>query len=195
MDKNLHTIQVLAKVGRIVARIIWIACTVATVLLLCGMVSLACGLDGLIKVGDVTIRGLVTAETELSTQQFYIVCVAGAIMAAGNAIMAWFADRYFTLQIKTGTPFTNTCANGMRKLGLIYVIGAIITNSVAGLAVLIMQSAMDTTVVLNLEGGSGIIAGIMFLVFSVLFRYGAEKITPPDNQTIPTTATETTPQK
>ena len=196
MDKNLHTIQVLAKVGRIVARIIWIAGIVGTVLMLCGIVSLACGLDGFVKVGDVTIRGLVTTETGLSTKQTYIVLTAGAIMLVGNAIMAWFADRYFTMQLKTGTPFTLACANGMRKLGLIYIIGAVITNCLAGFAVFIMQAAMGTSVLLNVEGGSALIAGIMFLVFSVVFRYGAEKINPTDNQTIPTTATETKdPQK
>ena len=131
MDKNLHTIQVLGKVGRIVARVIWIVCTVATVIMIGGIIALACGLDNIIKVGDITIHGLIKAETELSTNQGYIALTVGAIMAAGNAIMAWFADRYFTLQVKTGTPFTVACADGMRKLGLIYVIGALILSSVA----------------------------------------------------------------
>ncbi len=191
MNKTLHTIQVITKIGLVIARVVWIVATVSIGLSVAAMIAVACGWTDLVaQLGAIKIYGLVKTDGAVTTNQAYLLLVAVVLLLTGVAVMAWFTARYFARQVRVATPFTMTNAQGLQKLGLIWLIGSVLTSAVVSGVVWGMSVAWHTTINFNDSVDGGVILGVMFLVLSLFCRYGAEKvgntaIIPPDDQAQP----------
>ena len=103
--KTLKTIQVLAKIGKIISNIVFICSIVGFCLCVLGIVSLAAG-GTLIKIGGVTVRGLIENNAGIPLPELYASMIVGVFICAAEAVLSKFAGIYFKNELEAGTPFT-----------------------------------------------------------------------------------------
>ena len=76
--KTLKTLQTISKVGRVISKIVFIACIVGFCGCVSGIITVAAGAEG-IKFNGVTLKSLLQTEADITTGTLY------ALMAAGIA--------------------------------------------------------------------------------------------------------------
>lgn len=99
------------------------------------------------------------------------------ILCAGEAVLAKFAEVYFKNELRAETPFTLAGAKELLRLGILTlaiptgcaVAGSIIEGIIAGF-MKVEQAAMD----MYFDNEASIVLGMMFILGSLLCRYGAE---------------------
>lgn len=171
---TLHTIQVLAKIGRILSKIIFICCIVGFCFCIAGIIAMAFGLPGL-KVGDVTIQSIVQQEAEVSVGQVYAGLTVGAVFCAGEAVLSKFAEHYFTRELRDGTPFNFGGARELMRLGILAICIPIVTVIAANIANGAFMRTMEGVEPLEDNSFGSVSLGIMMIVTSLICRYGAEQ--------------------
>lgn len=100
------------------------------------------------------------------------------ILCAGEAVLAKFAEVYFKNELRAETPFTLAGAKELLRLGILTlaiptgcaVAGSIIEGILAGFMKAEKAAAMD----LHFDNEASIVLGMMFILGSLLCRYGAE---------------------
>lgn len=103
---------------------------------------------------------------------------AWLIICAGQAVLAKFAEIYFRNVLAAGTPFTQSGAGELRRLGIMTmiiptgcaVLGEILQEIIAGF----MNVTAGGWEELNFDNEASVVVGVMFLVGSFLCGYGAE---------------------
>lgn len=174
MSKTLNTIQTLSKIARVLSKIIFILCIVGACGCIVGATGVAFGIGEITKLGSVSIYGIVDDLPDIPIGAIYAALAFGFVAAAGEAVIAKFAEVYFKHELEAGTPFTFAGAKELLRLGIltivipcaVSVIGAIVyavTSAVTG-----GGSEIDFNVSISLG------LGIMFIIMSVVFKYGAE---------------------
>ncbi|MCQ2472431.1 MAG: hypothetical protein MJ147_10400 [Clostridia bacterium] len=178
MDKSLKIIQTLAKLGRILSKIVFIFCIVSVII--CAVAIVTFVLDGqeLIQLDGITIHGLIENEENLSKGTILGEMAVGFFMLAGNIIIAKFAEKYFENELKDGTPFTERGANEMRRLGIITICVSAGTAILASIAFAVIKAMIPDTVVPDVNGFISLGTGLALLALSVVFRYGSTLIVP-----------------
>lgn len=171
--KSLKTIQVFAKIGRILSKIIFILSVVGFCLCIVGVVSLAVGFDG-IKIGGTTVRSIFANEAGLSMATLYTSAALGALLCAAEAVISKFAEVYFRNELKDGTPFTHRGARELTRLGILSIAIPLATAIVRAIIILIVGNIHPEVEKLDSEIGFSFISGIMMIVLSVFCRYGAD---------------------
>lgn len=143
-----------------------------------GLISLNFGNGSLIKIGGVTIHGLIDTSMGYNIK---IICAALSgwlIVCAGEAVLAKFAEIYFKNELKAETPFTFDGAKEQLRLGILTLAiptgCAVVSEIVTGIVGSFMHVSKDIAADLYFDNESSIVLGIMFIVMSVLCRYGAE---------------------
>lgn len=175
MKNSLKTIQVLAQIGRVFSKIVWICCIVGVTGCLVGIASLAAGVDEILKIGGVTIYGLIEKEAGISIGTMYASMTVGMILCLGELALALFAERYFKNELKAGTPFTFDGADEMKRLGILAICISVGTTVVAEIAYQIIDAVLQNAERMHIDDFASIGLGITFLIMSVVFRYGAER--------------------
>ena len=100
------------------------------------------------------------------------------LVCAGEAALAKFAESYFRNEQKAETPFTSAGAKELLRLGILTIAvptGCAMAGSIAeGILAGFMQ--VENTVAMDryMDNEASIVLGIMFLLGSLLCRYGAE---------------------
>lgn len=170
--KSLKTIQVLAKIGKILSKIIFILCIVGFCFCIAGIVSLAVGFDG-VKLGSVTIRGILENKAGMSVPSLYAAMALGALYCTAEAVLSKFAEIYFRNELADGTPFTHRGAKELMRLGILTIVISL-AAAILGGAVIAIASHYNPEVemIQNHSFFSGL--GVMMIVMSLFCRYGAE---------------------
>ena len=171
--KSLNTIQVLAKVGRILSKIIFILCIVGFCGCIIGIVSLALGLESF-KIGDLTIRSIIEDNTDLSIATVYAGMAVGIVYCAAEAVLCKFSETYFKNELADGTPFTQRGAKELQRLGVIVIVVSLCAGTVCAIGLAIAHHVNPEIGKLPLESIGSVGIGIMMLIASLLCRYGAE---------------------
>lgn len=171
--KSLKTIQVLAKIGRILSKIIFICCIVGFCFCVAGILSLAVGVDG-IQLGGVNIRGIIENEAGLSMPALYTALALGALLCAAEAVLSKFAEVYFRNERKDGTPFTHRGARELTRLGILTIAISLATAIICAIVISIVGNVYPEVEKLSGESGVSLGLGIMMIVLSVFCRYGAD---------------------
>ena len=171
MSKTLQTIQKLSKLGRILSKIVMICCIVAAALCLIGMILLAVGVDQILKLGDVTIHSLMDTQGEQALNDMYDALFGGAVLLAGEAVVAGFAAKYFRREYEAGTPFTFAGAKEMLRLGILSLAIPVVASIVSAIAGNIITHGQNT---FSANPGISVTFGVLFIVVSLVFKYGAE---------------------
>ncbi len=175
MSKSLKTIQVLFKIAKILSKIVFICCIIGAVGCIVGIISLAIvGASGTLYDGA-TLSQIIARESGMTINHMYAAISVGLVFCAAEIVIARFAEIYFGNELKDGTPFTFSGAKELMRLGIITVSVSVGASITAAIVVAIFKGCLSGVGSLDYSDGSSVAIGIMFLVISVIFRYGAER--------------------
>jgi hypothetical protein len=175
--KTLNTIQKLSSIGKVISKIVFIVCIVSFCLCILALIGLALNFDGLIKIRGVTIHGLISEEIGVEKTSLAIAVVGVMIIIVGEAVVSRFAVGYFSKELEEGTPFSRLASDELMKLGILTIAVPIAGSIVAAIVMGIICGIMDieeASELVKYEGGGNISLGLMFIIGSLLCRYGAE---------------------
>ena len=99
---------------------------------------------------------------------------AGMILCAGEAVLAKFAEHYFKRELADGTPFDLGGAKELMRLGILAICIPIGVQMIAEIVYAVMEQTMQGVAALQLDNTGSVTLGIMFIVLSLICRYGAE---------------------
>ena len=176
--KSLNTIQSLSRLGKVLSKIAFILAVVGFCGCIAGLLSLSFGNGGLLKIGGVTLHGLIGDELGYNIKSITVALLGWLVICAGEAVLAKFAEVYFGNELKAGTSFTLAGAKELTRLGILTlaiptgsaVVSSIVEGIAAGLLHVSKASAMDV----YFDNDASIVLGIAFLLGALLCRYGAE---------------------
>ena len=174
MDKTLNILQTLAKIGKIISKIGYVCSIIGAIGCAAGIASLAAGATNVLKIGGVTIHGLIEQSDEMSIGSMYMEVIVGLICCIGAILLTRRAVRYFTNELEAGTPFTLDGAKEMLHLGIWAVcvpVGVVIASSIAHE---IIDYIFPQIGELSLSSYISPSIGIALIIISVICRYGAE---------------------
>ena len=176
--KTLNTIQKLAKLGKILSKIVYILSMIGAIGAGVGVALMATmGEDAIAKSKESLMQaGEKSAIEQLEKMDvpflIVIMCVSVAFCVA-EAVISKFAEKYFTNELADGTPFTLRGAKELMRLGIIYIAVNLGVSIVAGTVYAIFSKTIETADKTEFHGLS-IGLGITFIIVSVICRYGAE---------------------
>lgn len=176
--KSLNTIQKLSKIGKILSRIAFVLSVIGFCGCIAGLLSLSLGNGSLIKLGGVTLHGLIVNEHGYNIKSISAALSGWMAVCAGEAVLAKFAEAYFKNELKSETPFTLAGAKELMRLGILTlaiptgcaVAGSIVEGIIAGFTGAPQIEAMD----MYFDNGASIVLGVMFILGALLCRYGAQ---------------------
>ncbi len=174
--KTIEKIRKLCSLARILSRIAFVIAVVGAVLCLAGIISLAAGADGVLKIGGVTLHTLMVEAGE-ERGSVIAAMLMWMIVLIGEAVTAGYAGLCFRSELEEGTPFTEKGSDEMLKLGIICIsvpLGCTVIGSIAeGIAAALMNVEKNGLPDCSIDGS--VTLGVMFIFVSLLCRYGAEQ--------------------
>lgn len=171
---TLKTIQVLAKIGRILSRIVFVCSIVGAIICAVGVVSLAVTGSESFKVGGVTIHSMVENAVGLDTPALIAAMAAGMVLCIGEIVLSRFAVDYFSNELADGTPFTLRGAKELMRLGILTIAIPLGTAVVCAIGIAVADNFYPSIEKLIPGDDSSVGLGIMMIVLSLVCRYGAE---------------------
>ena len=175
-----HTLQKLSKLGKILSKIAFICAVVGFAGCIVGIASAQFGSGPILKLGGVTLYGLMIPGVLSGSMQAVCAALSGwLVICAGEAVLAKFAEVYFSNVLKAETPFTLAGAKELLRLGILTaaiptgcaVLGDIVQGVVSGFLRVTADGAMDVYT----DCDSAIVLGMAFILGSLLCRLGAEQ--------------------
>lgn len=172
MSKALKTIQIFAKIGKVVSTIIFVISII-------GVVVMLISLSAIIGLKDFQFEGKTFAalleDSGLNFVTAVFSCVTAIISCVGGAVVAKFAEIYFSNELELGTPFTPDGAKELLRLGILATVVPVAIATICGIAFILTKiffPALDESAI---GGGSiSIGIGIMLIVMSFFCKHGAE---------------------
>ena len=171
--KTLENIQKIFNACRIISKIGKICCTVGAVMSAAGLFSLAV-LPEAIKLGGVTIKGLVEKSEDMSMGDTYTALAVSIVYCVAYAILCNVAEKYFTHELAAGTPFTLDGAKEMKNLGFYTICVPVIGNFAAQIICQIMQKVLTDVADFPTGNYASVALGLTIIVMSMICQYGAE---------------------
>ncbi len=171
--KSLRAIQIAAKIGKILSKIVFICCVVAAACCGTAMIVMACySLIMRMSGGD-----YITKTEEFFGHNIYYInagLFCSTVMCIGQAIISRFGEKYFSNELKDGTPFTMRGAKELMRLGFIDIgvtVSVFFTSVIVWGIYQAMSNALpDYPYDKYLDLGTGIV----LLALALIFRCGAE---------------------
>ena len=172
--KTLNIIQRLSMIGKILSKIMFIFCIIGFCGCIVGILSMSLGAPTL-KIGGVTLESILNTEAEVTIGTVYAAMAAGMVFCAGEAVLAKFAEHYFKRELADGTPFTLDGAKELNRLGVLTICLPIGTQIAAEIVHAVIEQAMQGVAPLSLNSSGSAALGVMFIILSLICRYGAEQ--------------------
>lgn len=172
--KILNTIQTLSKIGKVLSKIVYICCVIGAVGCAVGMACLPFADTGILKLGGVTISGLIVNRAGIDLNSLYPLMTGAMIVCIGQAVTAKCAESYFQHELAAGTPFTLPGAKELLRLGVVTISVPLGTLILAQIASGVLAELIGCGEAFKLDGGDSVSLGVMFLVIALLCQYGAE---------------------
>lgn len=118
---NLEKIQKTMKVFQTLTKIVMVSSFVAIAFtLVAGSVSL---MADKLPFGELLQRLLIEADRTIDNREIGIALLCESVVLIFGAIEAICVCRYFKLELSEGTPFTETGAKSITKLGILFIVG------------------------------------------------------------------------
>lgn len=112
----------------------------------------------------------ITETAGMSKSQLVVTLTATAISLLSGGILAALAYRFFTAELKEGTPFTNAGAVRIMRLGILQIVFSVIpTGIINGIYEKVGLAEWN-----RYDDAGSITFGIFLILLSVVIRYGAE---------------------
>ena len=166
--KSLQTIQKTCKVFQILTKIVMILCFVGSGLLLLGLI---CGIV-ISSTGAVISGNMETLYRLTSSASFFEMVgslLAEFVLTLTEALLFAYAYKYLSQELSDGTPFTETGAIMVRKLGIKLIVMPIVAAVIA--ATIYASFGIDAA---EPDNGASVVMGIALILVSMILRYGAE---------------------
>lgn len=122
-----------------------------------------------------TLKSMLSVGAEVTAGTVYAAMAAGMVFCAGEAVLAKFAEHYFKRELADGTPFTLDGAKELNRLGVLTICLPIGTQIAAEIVHAVMEQAMQGVAPLSLNSSASAALGVMFIILSLICRYGAEQ--------------------
>ena len=171
--KTLNIIQKLSKIGKVLSRIVFIFCIIGFCGCIVGILSMVLGAPTL-KIGGVTLKSILSIEAGVTTGTAYAAMAAGMILCAGKAVLAKFAEHYFKRELADGTPFDLGGAKELMRLGILAICIPIGAQMIAEIVYAVMEQTLHGVAPFQIGHSTCVELGVMFIVMSLVCRYGAE---------------------
>ncbi len=104
---------------------------------------------------------------EIDAIELALTAFAGAVVTAGEFVIMLFAMRYLKRVNSVGTPFTYVGASELLRLGVIAITVPFGTSFISGFILIFANIGT------NVETSADITFGIILLLLSYVFKYGA----------------------
>ena len=164
IQKTFHVFQILSKVAMILS---FVGAGLAGAALLgCVVFHFGGSIIGL----DPEVLISMT-ETESLTKAIGVLLI-DTILALTDGILLAFALRYFNSEQADGTPFTRSGAERIMRLGVLTIALPLVAAIPSAIVCEIMKLPAD--IVRNWDNRNGLATGIVLILASLIFRYGAE---------------------
>ncbi|MFR6011485.1 MAG: hypothetical protein ACLUGN_06830 [Coprococcus sp.] len=112
----------------------------------------------------------ISVTAEMSKGQIVGTLTAAAVSLLFGGIITAFVYRYFTAELKEGTPFTNAGADKIKQLGIIEIVLSVISMGIVdGIYEKIGLAEWN-----RFDDAGGITLGICLILLAMVVRYGAE---------------------
>lgn len=167
--KTLQTIQKTFRVFQILAKIAFVFSIVGASICALGALCATVWYNGG-QVFSIFGQPILAFAKGANLQRAYAALLSDMVYLTTDAILLGLAGQYFKAEQAEGTPFTESGANRIRKLGIRCIWMPIVAIVIASVI----------SVCLGVErGGDGsnlpsVITGIVLILASLIFRYGAE---------------------
>ncbi len=152
-------------------KVLSIISIIAFVIIIVGAVGVLIGGIALLFVPylgeDVVKLVISTAEVE-SISGLSVSLIAESVFLAGQAVAMWFVFRYFKHELVDGTPFTYRGAKELRTLGIIQL--AVPFGALFICTLITAVAGVKNTISNEFD----IISGIVMILLSYVFAYGAD---------------------
>lgn len=163
---NLEKIQKGMRVLQILSKIILIVAIVGVALASIGATLVA---SDVLNMENQFLHFL-SVTAEMSKGQLVGILTAAAISLLFGGILTAFVYRYFTAELKEGTPFTNAGADRIKQLGIMEIALSVISMWVIdGIYENISLAEWN-----RFDDAGNITLGICLILLSMVVRYGAE---------------------
>lgn len=174
MSKSLKIIQTVSKVAKIISKVVFICCSVGASGCALGLITLDLGIQNLTLFGD-KLSVVIYEKSGLTVNAMILACASGLILCTAECVVSAFAEKYFSNELRAGTPFTYEGSKEILRLGILTMaipLGAeILCGIVNGFFSIFSE---ENTPAFETSTDSSLIIGGMFLLASVIFKYGAE---------------------
>ena len=176
--KSLKNVQTVFKIGKILSKIAFTVWLIGACICAVGLIILPFGVDEILKIGGVTLHGLMGLDSGEATMAAAMVMVGWLIICIGITVVSKFSEICFTNELKAGTPFTQDAAKELMRLGFMTMFVpwgcTILAEIILGVASGIFGMAENVATDISYNTTTSIVLGAMFIVISLLCRYGAE---------------------
>lgn len=176
--KSLKAIHTLSKIGRVLSKIAFIFSVIGFCGCIAGVLGMCFGADGIIKIGGVTLHGLIAEEYGYNIKSITALLFGWLVVCAGEAVLSKFAEAYFKNELKAGTPFTLAGAKELLRLGILTAaipVGCTVAGSIVrGIIIGFLQVEKADALDICLDNTASVMLGVMFIVGALLCRYGAQ---------------------
>ena len=166
--KQLETIQKTFRVFQILTKIAWIFSIVGAVLCAVGALCAFAWYSGG-QVFSLTGELVTVFASDKGMNEMLAVLLSDFVMLVSEAILLFFAGRYLKAEQFDGTPFTETGAEQLQKLGIRCIWLPIVAAVISGIIVVCLGSE-ETGDISNLPS---LVTGIVLILTAMIFRYGA----------------------
>ena len=173
--KSLRTIQIFAKIGRILDMILHILSIVGLVFCIIGFVLAVTGTSlSYIFVEPEIISNYMKIEN-ISYGAIAGAFVAGMIACASGVVVTTFGGKFFKSELEVGQPFDYMVANKLKKYGIATIVSPLVANILAQFALAACFNYYGISQKMNFDLEIKLGVGILYIVLSVVLRYGAEQ--------------------
>lgn len=171
--KSFEMIQRLSKIGKALSKIAFIFSIIGFFGCIAALCSMNFGNGSPIKLGKIVLHGLISEEYGSNVKSITAALYGWLVVCAGEAVLAKFAEVYFRNELKAETPFTIDGAKELLRLGILTIA---IPKGCAMIGIIVGFRKVEEAVIMNtlFDTGASVGLGIMFLLGSLLCRYGAE---------------------
>lgn len=172
--KSLQIIQTIAKVCKVICKVVFIVSVVGACLCAAGGIWLAIFGQDPIRIGDVNVSGLIASEAGVGTPVLLASVIVNGIFCIASAIVSKFGEKYLTNELADGTPFTLRGAKEMRRLGIIDIVATFVSGGLCAGGLAVASMFIPEINEDLFEGGMSMGLGVMLILLSVFCQYGAE---------------------
>lgn len=167
--KSLESVQNVFKVFMILSKIALIFCVAMLIFSLAALIWAAVG------AGNGTVLGIETAAflsmmEVADINQLYGCLLVDLGFVIVDIVLLWLSYRYFKSEQADGTPFTQGGADRLKTLGILVIVLPIL----AAIFGTVIYGGFDIELAEDWSNEGTLVLGIVMLISSAIFRYGAE---------------------